>query len=310
MNKPLELTVMMYHYIRDPGDEAEAGSGISGMPVGTFEAQLDELAKHYTFVSWREVREALQGQSNLPDSPCLLTFDDGVSEHYLHAFRILQSRNLSGLFFILDRSEAEGIVLGHKLHFLLAKLGIDSLRETLWKKLDPAQRARFTQAEEKYQSKYSSASPDGRINLFKAVLQRDLSLEIDTTLSDLFEKHIGSEKEIARSFYLNHEQIREMAAGGMHFGGHSRNHSWLDWIDADARRAEIKASADWIRQFEPEPWAFAYPYGGFSEDSPALLSQRGFIAAFTTQTQMHHTNPHFIGRLDGEEMALNGQSYA
>lgn len=310
MNHAFDLTVMMYHYVRDPGDAAEAGSGVSGMPVGAFERQLDELAKQHTFVSWHEVQAALQGQGTLPASACLLTFDDGVCDHYLHAFRILRSRNLSGLFFILDRSEAEGIVLGHKIHFLLAKLGLDSLRETLWNKLDPSQRARFTQAEEKYQHKYSSASPEGRIDLFKAVLQRDLSLKIDPMLSDLFEQHIGSEKEIARSFYLNNEQIREMAAGGMHFGGHSRSHPWFDWIDAGARRAEIRASADWVRQFEPGPWALAYPYGGLSDDSPNLLKEHGFIAAFTTQTQTHHTNPYFIGRLDGEEIAYDGQPYA
>ena len=36
MNAPLEITVMMYHYVRDPGDEAEAGSGIPGMSVKAF----------------------------------------------------------------------------------------------------------------------------------------------------------------------------------------------------------------------------------------------------------------------------------
>ena len=28
----LELTVWMYHYVRDPGDAAEAGTGIPGLP--------------------------------------------------------------------------------------------------------------------------------------------------------------------------------------------------------------------------------------------------------------------------------------
>ena len=310
MNKPLELTVMMYHYIRDPGDEAEAGSGISGMSVDTFEKQLDELAKQHTFVSWRQVSRALQEENTLPPSACLLTFDDGVSDHYLNAFRILQSRNLSGLFFILDRSEDSGLVLGHKIHFLLGTLGVAKLWESLWRRLNVDERERFTQAETIYQRKYLQNSLDSRINLLKAVLQRDLSVEVDPLLSDLFEKYVGPEKETAQTYYLNIKQIQEMVAGGMHVGGHSRSHPWFDWIDAEARRAEIKASVDWIRQFEPEPWAFAYPYGGFSEDSPALLRQHGFIAAFTTQTQLHHTNPHFIGRLDGEEMAPNGQSYA
>ena len=37
MNHPLELTTMMYHYVRDPGDAVEAGSGIPGMSVKVFE---------------------------------------------------------------------------------------------------------------------------------------------------------------------------------------------------------------------------------------------------------------------------------
>jgi len=310
MNQPLELTVMMYHYIRDRGDEAEAGTGISGMPVLAFEAQLDDLSNQHTFVTWPEVRMAVQGQKPLPTSACLLTFDDGVLDHYVHAFKILRERNISGLFFVMDRCAMEGLVLAHKIHFLLAKLGLTRLREILWENLNATQREQFTQAEKKYLSKYPPLSLDKGINLLKAVLQRDLSMEVDSVLGNLFEAYVGSEKETARNYYLNSRQIQEMVAGGMHFGGHSQSHPWFDWIDAEARTVEIKASAERLQKIEPGPWAFAYPYGGLSEDSPALLQQHGFVAAFTTQTQLRHTDPYFIGRLDGEEIAQDGQDYA
>ena len=310
MNYPLELTVMMYHYIRDRGDEAEAGTGIPGMPVMAFEAQLDDLAKQHIFVTWPEVRMAIQGQKPLPVSACLLTFDDGILDHYINAFRILHERNISGLFFIIDRSEKDGLVLSHKIHFLLAKLGLTRLREVIWENLDTLQRDRFSLAEKKYQLKYPQVSIDSRINLLKAILQRDLSIEVDTLLSDLFQTHVGSESETAQNYYLDNEQILEMTEGGMHFGGHSQNHPWFDWIDAYARTSEIIASAERLKSIEPGPWAFAYPYGGLSEDSPALLKKHGFVAAFTTQTQLHHPNHYFIGRLDGEETVMNGTDYA
>jgi len=309
MNHSLDLTIMMYHYIRDRGDSAEAGSGIPGMSVRVFEAQLAEMSKHHTFVTWPEVRGALQGGGPLPSSACLLTFDDGVRDHYINAFRILHARKLSGLFFVLDRSEKDGLILAHKIHFLLAKLGLTALREAIWERLNSSEREQFTLAEKKYQMRYPPVSLDGRINLLKAVLQRDLSMRADTLLGDLFEIHVGSENETARAYYLNLEQIHEMAEGGMHFGGHSRSHPWFDWIDAEAREREIKASAGWLQQIEPGPWAFAYPYGGLSEDSPELLGKHGFVAAFTTHAQLRHSNPHFIGRLDGEEMAQVGSLY-
>jgi len=310
MNQPLELTVMMYHYVRDRGDAAEAGSGIPGMSVKAFESQLDVLSKQHTFITWPDVRMAVEGHKPLPSSACLLTFDDGVLDHYINVFKILQRRNLSGLFFALHRCESEGLVLAHKIHFLLAKLGLTGLRDAIWEKLDAAQREQFIQAEKKYQLKYPPLSLDKRINLLKAVLQRDLSPEVNTPLSDLFEAHVGSENEVARKYYLNSEQIHEMTEGGMHFGGHSHNHPWFDWIDSEARDSEIKASADWLQKAEPGPWAFAYPYGGLSEDSPQLLQANGFIAAFTTNTQLRHSDPYFIGRLDGEEFVQDGQGYA
>lgn len=310
MSQLFELTVMMYHYIRDPGDDAEAGSGIQGLSVQAFEAQLDALTRRHTFVSWPDVRMAVQENKPLIDSACLLTFDDGIRDHYINVFGILRDRNLSGLFFVLDRFEYDGLVLAHKIHFLLAKLGLPGLHEAVWEKLNPAQREQFTQAENRYQLKYPSTYMDDRISLLKAVLQRDLFAEVDGLLSDLFETHVGSEHDIARSYYLNLEQIREMRAGGMHFGGHSRSHPWFDWIDVDSRSNEIQASSEWLQRFEPGPWAFAYPYGGLSADSPELLKKHGFVAAFTTHRRLRHADPYFIGRLDGEEMMVDGNLHA
>jgi peptidoglycan/xylan/chitin deacetylase (PgdA/CDA1 family) len=305
MNQPLELTVMMYHYVRNLGDDAEAGSGIVGMSIEAFEAQLDELSRQYIFVTWPDVRLALEEDRPLPGSACLLTFDDGIRDHYINVFKILQNRKLSGLFFVLDRRENERLIFAHKIHFLLARLGLNGLGNAIWEKLSSGQRERFTQAEQVYRLKYPPISIENRINLLKLVLQRELSAEVASVLRDLFEIHIGSERGTAQNYYLNAEQISEMSAAGMHFGGHSRSHPWFDWIDAGAREVEIKASAEWLQQFGPGPWAFAYPYGGLSEDSPDLLKKHGFVAAFTTLTQLHHPDPYYIGRLDGEEIARN-----
>ncbi len=310
MNQPLELTVMMYHYVRDPGDEAEAGSGIPGLSTEIFEAQLDHLSKQHTFVTWLDVRAALMEAKPLPPSACLLTFDDGVRDHYLNVFQILRQRHVSGLFFILARHEEDGLVLGHKLHFLLARLTPDELRAAIWTKLDAGQRERFMSAERRYRLTYPGNTLNERINLLKVVLQRDFSIEVDPILSELVATHIGSEHELAQAYYLNSDQIRRMSAGGMHFGGHSHTHPWFDWITPEQRNAEIRASADCLRPIETEPWAFAFPYGGLSDDSPQLLKRHGFVASFTTKSHIQHPHPYFIGRLDGEEVAQEGQGYA
>jgi hypothetical protein len=54
----LDLTVIMYHYVRDAGDAAEAGSGIAGLPVTAFEAQLDLWSREYHIVDWPTGRKS------------------------------------------------------------------------------------------------------------------------------------------------------------------------------------------------------------------------------------------------------------
>lgn len=297
--QPIFLTVMMYHYVRDPGGDSQAGAGsdIPGLAVAQFEAQLDALTQRYNLIAWPDLRAYLVRQKPLPPSACLLTFDDGMGDHYFNVFPILRARGLSGLFFALARQPGEGLALAHKIHFLLARLGLAGLREAIWLRLGPAQREIYEQAEVQYRKNYSE------LNVFKAILQRDLSTEADGLLGQLFAEHIGSEEKTAGEYYLTADQIAEMAASGMHFGGHSHSHPWFDWVDADGQAEEIKASAAWLRTVGPDPWAFAYPYGGLSSRAPELLRANGFIAAFTTVEQVEHTDQFFIGRLDGEELS-------
>ena len=113
----------MYHYVRDPGDGAEAASGIPGLPVAEFEMQVDDLARRYEMVAWPDVRDYVLHGRPLPLDACLLTFDDGVRDHYLNVFPALRARGLSGLFFALARKPGGGMPLPFKLHYLMAALG-------------------------------------------------------------------------------------------------------------------------------------------------------------------------------------------
>ena len=294
------VTVLMYHYVRDPGDQAEAGTGIPGLPVTEFEAQLEALAQRHVMITWLDLRDHLLGQNTLPEGACLLTFDDGLCDHYLNVFPILKRRGLSGLFFALARSPGAGLTLAHKIHFLLARLGLDGLRGAIQRHLTAAEEVQYQQAEQKYQALGYTA-----LNVFKGVLQRDLSPQAEAWLSELFAEHIGSQTHIAQDYFLTPAQIAEMAAGGMHFGGHSQTHPWLDWVDDVQQAEEIQASADWLGTVESRPWAFAYPYGGFNTRSAGHLQAHGFTAAFTTIEQTTHVDPFLIGRLDGEDLTLS-----
>ncbi len=206
---------------------------------------------------------------------------------------------------MLARQPGEGLPLPFKLHFLMAEVGYERLREMVWQELDTNQREICLQAEPGYPQRWG---PDG---VFKTVLQRDLSDYADALLSRLFAQEIGSEAEMAARHFVSQDQAREMVAGGMHCGGHSRSHPWFNWIGPQALEAEIAASAEWLAAVEPCPWAFAYPYGGLNQAAPDVMAAHNFAAAFSTVDQARHTDAYLIGRFDGEEMlaASAGKTY-
>lgn len=294
----ISLTVMMYHYVRDAGDAAQGDSGVTGLPTARFDAQLDALTREYELVSWEDVRAAILAGTRLPERACLLTFDDGTCDHYWNVFPMLKARGISGLFFVLARAPEEGLILGHKLHYLLAEFGLDGLRSAIWENLNTTQRKRFIIAEAYYRKRWSS-----ELDVFKGIIQRDFEVELNPRLSDLVEHFVGPEKELAQHLYLSEAQMREMCAGGMRFGGHSRTHPWFDYIDEVRREAEICASRDWLTRFESAPYAFAYPYGGLADGAPAQLSRANFAAAFTTHEGREHKDAFYVGRYDGEGWA-------
>lgn len=292
----LNLTAMMYHYVRDAGDPAEQGSGIPGFPKQQFSDQVDHLAREYRMVGWEDVRRALTGQKALPERACLLTFDDGVCDHYLNVFPELKRRNIPGLFFVMARENDTILPFPHTLHYLIAYFGLEKLRELIWERLDGAEREIYRTAEARYRQRWSSET-----DVVKGILQRDLEPLIGPRLNELLEQHVGQPQELAQRLFLSKAQIREMQAGGMSFGGHSKTHPWFDFIDAARRETEIRASQTWLTGVEQAPFAFAYPYGGLADDAPSLLRQNNFQCAFTTRGKVEQTDPFYIGRFDGEE---------
>lgn len=100
---------------------------------------------------------------------------------------------------------------------------------------------------------------------------------------------------------LTWEQIREMQAAGIHFGGHTMNHPHLSELDHDAALAEIagckKALED---ELGPQAKWFAYPYGDLSEDTPGVVQEAGFDFACTTRSGFNQENtpPLLLRRLE------------
>jgi peptidoglycan/xylan/chitin deacetylase (PgdA/CDA1 family) len=83
--------------------------------------------------------------------------------------------------------------------------------------------------------------------------------------------------------FLSASEIREMQAGGISFGAHSRTHPLLTWLDSDELREELSGSKQSIEALTGKgPCWFAYPDGTFTEREQHAVEELGFAGAVQT----------------------------
>lgn len=113
----------MYHYVKE---SAKGFPFFRYLSLKNFKKQLDFFEKNYGFVRFDEfclLKKEPDFFSHLKGK-ILLTFDDGLKEHFSLVFPELKRRGIFGIFFIptlvLERKRALAV---HTVHYLLGKMG-------------------------------------------------------------------------------------------------------------------------------------------------------------------------------------------
>jgi hypothetical protein len=273
--------------------------------------QVVALASQYEMATLESALEFVHGTYMPARDLCLLTFDDGLKEHYSEITPLLMNRGIQGVFFVITSCiGADHIAPVHMNHFLLAALNFDDYRGAFLQRLA----AIFPDAMESIAVEPSLAQNAYRWDkpevanfkyLFNFVLdgsRRDLLLE------ELFKEKIGDIPSFARELYLNEEEAKQMQAAGMIIGGHSHRHHPLSLLSDDELETDLNTCHQILvaKLYSQVLWPFCYPYGQretFNDLSIALLRQIGFSCAFSTEsgTNRPGSDKFAIHRIDCNE---------
>ncbi len=305
------LTILMYHYVR-PLERTRFPS-IKGLDIAEFEGQVGYVQKHYSLISVENLIDAMVSKAELPPNPALLTFDDGLIDHYTYAFPVLAERGLTGAFFppanaVLDRR----LLDVHKIHFILAS-GFDS--EELASQVDGVCRERAAEwgldTVENYRRQYWVGNRfDSASTIYlKRMLQHALPQRLRSELvASLFAKAVtADDTAFAEELYVSEKQLKVMVSAGMHVGSHGEAHHWLSRLSAEAQRNDIVGSLRLLTAVGANPNYFTccYPYGDYDERTIEILRENGFKAAFTSVAKIAEVAPatrFTLARLDTNDL--------
>jgi peptidoglycan/xylan/chitin deacetylase (PgdA/CDA1 family) len=304
------VTLVAYHYVRDL--TRSRYPRIKGLTVDEFRGQLEFMTRYYRFVGAAELLAAIGGEP-LPPAAAILTFDDGLIDHYTTVFPVLEERRISGLFFPLARPLREGRLEDvHRLHFILASMKDPDLLVK-----------HILQAVARYRDEYSLDEPEhywerlgtsGRydppeVAFVKRMLQAELPEDLRGVLcAELFGRTVScDEAAFAGELYASMDQLRVMSRCGMYIGAHGYGHYWLDRLSPERQCEEISNAVRFLDEVGTPVtrWIMCYPYGRHNESLRALLRRAGCAAGLTTRPEIarpQEDDPLALPRLDTNDV--------
>jgi peptidoglycan/xylan/chitin deacetylase (PgdA/CDA1 family) len=270
------MKFIMYHYVR-PYDSGMPH--FRGLRDDDFARQLDYFAAEFGFVSPADFSALLAGE--LSEHPgVVLTFDDGVIDHYQYVFPELQRRGLWGIFYVpTGHYQSQQLLDVHRIHCLLGKLGGSRLLELVRAQIRPEDIA-FGKVEEFQKLTYARQDNDAATTEFKRIFNYLLSAEARDRLLTGLMSEFFAEAALQGEFYVQPAQLSEMQSAGMVIGGHSVNHPVLSKLPREQQATEIGGCFAWLDAHvgPAQPRTFCYPYGGFhsfNQTTVELLQEAG-----------------------------------
>ena len=131
---PATLHVVMYHYVRDLPNTPFPR--LKGMLTSTFRQQLCTLRKHYELTTLETALAFMQGAYTPTRDLCLLSFDDGLKEHYTEVTPLLVEHGIQGIFFLITSCVQEQHVASvHMNHVLMATLDFAEYQQAFFQRL-------------------------------------------------------------------------------------------------------------------------------------------------------------------------------
>tara|TARA_B100000900_G_C20537712_1_gene699060 strand:- start:37 stop:975 length:939 start_codon:yes stop_codon:yes gene_type:complete len=286
-----KFSIIMYHQIIKNNK-----FNIHGLNIKKFEKQISYFKKNLNILNPKEFYKKID-KKKFKRNDCILTFDDGYKSHFQYVLPILNKYSLNGFFFPIAKTIKRNELLDiNKIHLILGKFkNKKKLLELI--KIEIKKSSKKTSFKlNKIISKISvSKTYDNKTTIIiKRLLQKELPEKLRKRIcKKLFNENFKeSEKKIAKEFYLNLSEIKNIKSYGNEIGSHSFNHLWMNSLNSKKQLLEIKKSLQFWRRNKiiNKRWSFCYPYGAYNRTCIKNLKKLGCSAAFLVQNKVNKVN--------------------
>lgn len=295
---------LCYHYIRDL-DSQNSFPRILGTSIQEFEKHIDMFVEHFKLINPDEALSFSYGDYNFKENKIglLLTFDDGLSDHFIAA-KILKKHGIKAIFFLptcilKDKLPANPIII----HYCIAKFGLSKFlvefKSSLEMNLNNFQNhlIEFTKGKD---------NPDEIIKKIKHLFKYGLDPKSSRIVlldiyENMFHKKYSNAMEI---MHLTKDQVSEIIEMEHSIGTHTHSHISVgsSKLTDNEFFNEIIEPKNYLDQsFEITTNFMSYPFGSVDDclsSKELILKTDSYKLAFTVEEILNTklTSPLELGR--------------
>lgn len=262
-----KCVVLMYHRVRERLPEGRLYPNIiNTVFADDFKKQIAYLKSRYNILSKDEFVSCLTNGGNFPERSILITFDDGQSDLYVHAYPVLKKRSVPAIIFLsTDYIGTDRVFWWDELEYYMLNSSVERIQ--ILGSMFERDKARISY--NKIASQMGAMQPEERGELLDKIKKM---LKV-------------SGCSIGKSA-LTWDEVKEMAGSNISFQPHTKNHLLLSTVSEQEAREEICGSKNAIEQkLGIKTDIFAFPCGNksaFSKSHEVMVEEAGFKAAFST----------------------------
>jgi peptidoglycan/xylan/chitin deacetylase (PgdA/CDA1 family) len=262
-----------------------------------FEAQLDLIARRRGFTRIDRVRDRMS------NGKVAITFDDGYEDNFRVALPILQRFSTPACIFVVTNLIGRPDALWwDRLGLALFVYWRDGCAVSVPTELpDEAKKLQLTSSFEQARQIIS--------DVITLLNRRSFEARMDAVVAA---ESLVPKLTACRTM-LSWDEVSEMAAVGITFGAHTRNHVPLDEVSADAARDELFGSQKDLdaRLDVEQPNVVALPRGRLGPLTENEMREHGVAGVMTTEPGVNRTGGAslFVMRRDGRMLTLHGRHH-
>lgn len=260
------LLIVAYHYVRSRNGLPHPG--IHPVTMEEFRDQVSRLQKRWRVISPDEAQQWARGGKLTGDS-VLITFDDGLVDHYHAAKEVLNPLGIRAAFFVptLPFHEQRGLGV-HLVHWLRAHTEPEQFQRDFVNALPEASRVHFEShaMRKKWQKAahetYQFDVPEHR--LLKYFINFIMPAEeLTANCERMLNAHGVSMTEFHKQTYLSRQQLEDLIQVGHTVGCHGHSHLPFSRLHGPSEQKEMTTCLETVRSWQgAHPEWVAYPYGG------------------------------------------------